>query len=110
MPTARALSELWATDEYAELEETLERSLEPRDSDSPLETFAALGPQPGRLVVDVGARDEVGAIRLVQDHGLRAVARHGASTVDVARNVLLRSIYQVLGKLCPTVYVWTLDA
>ena len=56
----------------------------PRGTDWLFELFAELGPQPGQLVVDVGARDAKHAIRLVQEHGLRAVA------VDpVARHVEL---------------------
>ena len=38
------------------------------------EAFAELGPQAGQLVVDVGARDAKHALRLVQEHGLRAIA------------------------------------
>ena len=38
------------------------------------DTFAALGPQAGELVVDVGARDARHTIRLVREHSLRAVA------------------------------------
>lgn len=34
------------------------------------------------------------------------VERHGAVAVDVARNGFLWGVYQMLGKLCPTVYVW----
>lgn len=74
MPTVQELYELWASDGYADLKEVLQNSLEPRGSDSLLATFAALGPEPGQLAVDVGARDAVGAIKLVQQHRLRAVA------------------------------------
>jgi sarcosine/dimethylglycine N-methyltransferase len=38
------------------------------------EVFAGLGPRAGQLVVDVGARDAKHAIRLVQQHALRAIA------------------------------------
>jgi SAM-dependent methyltransferase len=38
------------------------------------EAFAELGPKAGQLVVDVGARDAKHAIRVVQEHGLRAIA------------------------------------
>ncbi len=56
----------------------------PRGTDWLFDAFADLGPQPGQLVVDVGARDAKHAIRLVQEHGLRAIA------VDpVARHVEL---------------------
>jgi len=72
MPTVQELYELWADD--AELRDALARSLEPRGVDSLFEAFAALGPQAGELVVDVGARDASYAIRLVREHGLRAIA------------------------------------
>jgi len=59
-------------------------SLNPRGTDWLFEAFADLGPQPNQLVVDVGARDARYAIRLVREHGLRAIA------VDpVARHVEL---------------------
>jgi SAM-dependent methyltransferase len=64
--------ELWAEGSALELE--LERSLEPRGTEWLFETFAALDPKPGELVVDVGSRDAAHAIRLVQEHGLRAIA------------------------------------
>jgi sarcosine/dimethylglycine N-methyltransferase len=61
----------------------------PRGTDWLFDVFAELGPQPGQLVVDVGARDAQHAIRLVQEHGLRAIAldpvpRH----VDLARKAV----------------------
>ena len=64
--------ELWA--EESALERELERSLEPRGTDWLFETFAALGPKPGELVVDVGSRDAAHTIRLVREHQLRAIA------------------------------------
>jgi len=64
--------ELWAEGSALELE--LERSLEPRGTEWLFETFAALGPTPGELVVDVGSRDAAHTIRLVREHGLRAIA------------------------------------
>jgi SAM-dependent methyltransferase len=72
MPSVQELYELWAGD--SELREALKRSLEPRGVDSLFEAFAALGPKPGELVVDAGARDARYAIRLVQEHGVRAIA------------------------------------
>jgi SAM-dependent methyltransferase len=45
-----------------------------RGTDWLFEVLAELGPQAGQLVVDVGARDAKHAIRLVKEHGLRAVA------------------------------------
>jgi ubiquinone/menaquinone biosynthesis C-methylase UbiE len=72
MVSVHELYELWAGD--SELRDALKRSLEPRGTDWLFETFAALGPERGQLVVDVGARDAKHAIRLVREHGLRAVA------------------------------------
>jgi len=72
MPTAQQLYELWADD--AELRGALERSLDPRGVDWLYGAFAALGPRPGDLVLDAGARDAKHAIRLVRELGVRAVA------------------------------------
>jgi SAM-dependent methyltransferase len=69
---AQRLYELWA--DGAELRGALEPSLEPRGTDSLYDAFAALGPEPGQLLVDVGARDARHTIRLVREHGLRALA------------------------------------
>ena len=64
----RLYGEIWA-----------EKSPEPvappaRGTEWLFEAFAELGPQPTQLVVDIGARDAKHAIRLVQEHSLRAVA------------------------------------
>jgi sarcosine/dimethylglycine N-methyltransferase len=72
MPTVLELYEVWAED--SELRETLRRSLAPRGTDYLFDLFGSLGPRAGDLVVDVGCRDAKHAIRLVRDHGLRAVA------------------------------------
>lgn len=72
MPTVQELYELWA--EEGELEQTLTRSLEPRGTESLYEVFAALGPQPGDVVLDAGCRDANHAIKLVREHGVRAIA------------------------------------
>jgi ubiquinone/menaquinone biosynthesis C-methylase UbiE len=72
MPTVQELYELWAGD--SELRDELKQSLDPRGSDWLFEAFAGLGPRPGQLVADVGARDGRYAIRLVRELGLRAVA------------------------------------
>ena len=72
MPSVRELYEAWA-DESA-LREELTRSLEPRGTEWLFQLFASLGPRRGELVVDVGCRDAKHAIRLVRDHGVRAVA------------------------------------
>jgi SAM-dependent methyltransferase len=68
----RLYGELWADDSPVDHE--LERSLEPRGTDWLFELFASLGPKRGELVVDVGARDAGHTIRLVREHGLRAIA------------------------------------
>lgn len=61
--------EIWAEEGPA-----LDESLDPRGTGWLFEVFAELGPQPGQLVVDIGARDAKHTIRLVRDHGLRAIA------------------------------------
>ena len=38
------------------------------------------------------------------------VERFGAEAVDIARNGFVWGVYQMLGKLCPTVYVWERSA
>ena len=68
MPTVQELYELWADD--SELRAALQRSLEPRGTDWLFEAFAALGPERGQLVVDVGSRNARHAIRLVREHGV----------------------------------------
>jgi ubiquinone/menaquinone biosynthesis C-methylase UbiE len=73
MPTSvRELYEVWAGD--SELGEELSRSLEPRGVDWLFDAFRALGPKPGDVVLDAGARDAKHAIRLVSELGVRAVA------------------------------------
>lgn len=61
--------EIWADDSSP-----FDQSLSPRGTDWLFEAFAELGPTPGELVVDIGARDAKHAIRLVREHGLRAIA------------------------------------
>jgi ubiquinone/menaquinone biosynthesis C-methylase UbiE len=73
MTSVRELYELWADDENP-LELELQHTLDPRGTDSLFAAFAALGPQRGQLVADVGARDALHTIRLVREHGLRALA------------------------------------
>ncbi len=72
MPTVQELYELWAAE--SELQEELQRSLAPRGTEWLFARFASLRPRRGQLVVDVGARDARHAVRLVREHGLRAVA------------------------------------
>jgi SAM-dependent methyltransferase len=74
MPTVQELYELWASDGYAELKESLGQSLDPRGPDWLLELFAALGPTEDELVLDIGAREAGSAIKLARAHGVRAVA------------------------------------
>lgn len=64
--------EFWARDSALDAE--LRTSLGPRGTDWLFAAFAALAPQPGQLVVDIGARDAVHTIRLVKEHGLKAIA------------------------------------
>ena len=79
--------ELWA--EGSPLDHELGQSLEPRGTDWLFEAFAALGPQPGQVVVDVGARDARHTIRLVQEHGLRGIAVDPvAHHVELARRAV----------------------
>ncbi|HEY2309923.1 MAG TPA: class I SAM-dependent methyltransferase [Gaiellaceae bacterium] len=74
MVSVQELYELWATDGYADLKESLEQTAQPRSTASLLQTFAELEPEPDQLVLDIGARDAIGAITLVRAHGLRAIA------------------------------------
>ncbi|MFY9580791.1 MAG: hypothetical protein WAQ33_15875, partial [Gaiellaceae bacterium] len=64
--------ELWAGEKALDLE--LQNSLDPRGTEWLFTAFAELGPKHGELVVDIGSRDAAHAIRLVRDHGLRAIA------------------------------------
>src|SRR5919109_1670547 len=83
--------EIWAEEGPA-----LDQSLNPRGTDWLFEVFAELGPQPGQLVVDVGARDAKHAIRLVRDHGLRAIALDPVSHhVDLARQAVAEAGVEV---------------
>jgi SAM-dependent methyltransferase len=76
--------EIWAEEGPA-----LDESLNPRGTDWLFEAFAELGPRPGQLVVDVGARDAKHAIRLVRGHGLRAIALDPvAHHVELARRAI----------------------
>ena len=76
--------EIWAEDGLV-----FDESLSPRGTDWLFEAFAELGPQRGQLVVDVGARDAKHAIRLVRDHGLRAIALDPvAHHVELARRAV----------------------
>ena len=61
----------------------------PRGTEWLFEVFAELAPQAGQLVVDVGARDAKHAIRLVQQHGVRAIAVDPvAHHVELARRAV----------------------
>jgi len=73
MPSVEELyGEIWAGEEALDAE--LDCSLGPRGRDWLFTVFAELGPERGQLVVDAGARDARHTVRLVRDHGLRAVA------------------------------------
>jgi SAM-dependent methyltransferase len=74
---------------WAEEGPSLDESLNPRGTDWLFEAFAELGPHPGELVVDIGARDAKHTIRLVRDYGLRAVAVDPvAHHVELARRAV----------------------
>jgi SAM-dependent methyltransferase len=90
MPTVQELYELWADE--AEIDAALGRSLDPRGVDSLFAAFAELGPQAGQLVLDAGARDARHAIRLVSEHGLRAVALDPVTVhVQLARTAVVEA-------------------
>jgi SAM-dependent methyltransferase len=72
MPTVQELYELWAGE--SALEGELGQSLAPRGRDWLFELFASLGPQPGQVVLDAGARNAEHTTRLVREHGLRGIA------------------------------------
>ena len=80
--------EIWADDSPA-LTAELEQSLNPRGTDWLFEAFAELRPRPGQLLVDVGARDATHTIRLVREHGLRAIALDPVELhVELARRAI----------------------
>lgn len=72
MPTVQELYELWAGE--LEIRNELQRSLDPRGPDWLYDVFAELGPKPGELLVDVGARNGKHAAELARRHGVRTVA------------------------------------
>ncbi len=73
MTTVRELyGELWAGENPLDLE--LQDSLDPRGTDWLFTAFAALRPEPEQQLLDIGARDAAQAIRLVREHGVRAIA------------------------------------
>lgn len=74
MTDVRELYEFWGAESYAALEARLGASLDPRGKDWLFELFASLGPRPGDVVVDVGARDGKHLKRLVAEHGVEGIA------------------------------------
>ena len=72
MTSVEELYEVWAG--QSDLEQQVAQSLDPRGTDWLFEAFAELGPKPGQVLVDVGARDARHAIRLEREHDLRVVA------------------------------------
>ena len=74
MVSVQELYELWASEATRN---SRRRSREPRRRaarSGSSRLFASLEPKPGELVLDVGARDAIGAITLARTHELRAVA------------------------------------
>jgi SAM-dependent methyltransferase len=68
----------------------------PRGTEWLFDVFAELGPQAGQLVVDVGARDAKHAVRLVQQHSLRAIALDPvAHNVELARRAVAEAGVEV---------------
>ena len=68
----------------------------PRGTEWLFEVFAELGPQAGQLVVDVGARDAKHAVRLVQQHSLRAIALDPvAHHVELARRAVAEARLEI---------------
>lgn len=74
MPSVQELYTLWAGETYAELQEVLGKSLEPRGREWLFELFASFDPRRGDVVLDIGARDAEHTVRLVREHGLRGIA------------------------------------
>lgn len=72
MTSVHELYELWAA--QSKLDEELQRTLDPRGTDSLFALFSELGPRPDERVVDVGCRDARHAIRLVREHRVRVFA------------------------------------
>jgi len=61
----------------------------PRGTEWLFDVFSELGPHAGQLLIDVGARDAKHAVRLVQEHDLRAIALDPvARHVDLARRAV----------------------
>jgi SAM-dependent methyltransferase len=71
--TVRELyDELWAGENPLDL--GLQDSLDPRGTEWLFTAFAALRPEPGQQLLDIGSRDAAHTIRLVREHGVRATA------------------------------------
>jgi ubiquinone/menaquinone biosynthesis C-methylase UbiE len=74
VPTVEELyGDFWADDESG-LEAELERSLDPRPSESLYDTFGELGVSAGDLVLDVGCRDAKHSVELVRRFDCRVIA------------------------------------
>jgi ubiquinone/menaquinone biosynthesis C-methylase UbiE len=56
------------------------------------------------------AAESLLALSRLQRHEAELVAEYGATAVDAVRGGQLWGIYQMIGKLCPTVYVWERNA
>ena len=73
MTSVEELYEVWAG--QSDLEQQVAQSLDPRGTDWLFEAFAELGPKPGQVLVDVGARGARHAIRLERDSTTSASSR-----------------------------------
>jgi hypothetical protein len=118
--------ELWGKS-VPGFDEDLKRSLDPRSADCLYDMLGRCGIGPAHLVLDAGSRDAGHAIELARRFGCRCVAidpvplhmqsmqqalaeaalveKYGRDRYEATYASDLWGIYQLLGKLCPTVYL-----
>ncbi len=114
-PTLAAVTAVYGPMELSDEEfyALTDRSLSPRSSGMLADKLAELGIGPSHHLLDVGCRDADHTIALSQRFGCTAlgidpVAHRIAEThynIEIAD--CLWGVYQMIGKLCPTVYVLT---
>ncbi|HEY7604147.1 MAG TPA: methyltransferase domain-containing protein [Gaiellaceae bacterium] len=102
MTTAREIYELWASGS----EHDLSGASEPRSREWLFELFASLGPQPGEMIIDVGARDGRHLRRLVEEHGLRGI---GLDPVPTGPDVVEGSIEELPLDDATVDWIWCRD-